>query len=163
MKKLVLIIGLVLTALWAQAQNEQTVTTGIAEEVTVIENPTPTSNPIPDLSQAYKNTAEWGKYKVLRAIGWSCLGVGVAAGVTGPFIMIVNHEMSPNPTPWVGATIWGTGIALTAASIPLLIVAYHYRSKAKKMNFSVGMAPLEVPSYNGRFCSLPAFNLSLTF
>lgn len=97
-----------------------------------VNNP-PLTNTFPqDSSQSYKNTPEWGNYKTLRVIGWSFLGVGIAAGVTGPFVLIVNHEMSPHPKPWIGATIWGTGIALTVASIPILVLAYHYRWKAKK-------------------------------
>lgn len=126
-------------------------------------NPAITTTLPQDLNQPYKNTPEWGKYKTLSAIGWSFLGVGVAAGVTGPFVMIVNHEMSPNPAPWIGATIWGTGIALTAASIPILILAYHYRWKAKKRDIDIGLSSLDIPLSNGRFTTLPAFNLSISF
>lgn len=39
----------------------------------------------------YKNTQEWSKYKVLRAIGWSSFGVGI----TATFYGLIGLGLSP--------------------------------------------------------------------
>ena len=115
------------------------------------------------ITDAYKNTPEWGKYLTLRAVGWSCLGVGVAAGVTGPFIMILLGELNGHDKAWPGAVVWGTGIALTAASIPMLAVAYHTRSAIKKRYLNMGLTSIKVPTYTGMTEFAPGINFSISF
>lgn len=110
----------------------------------------------------YKNTQEWGKYKALRAVGWSAFGVGVPATLVGLFLCGVALDASP-AAGTAGAIVTISGGALTLSSIPLLISAYHYRNKAKKMALNVRVSSINTPSISNRIDYTPALSFALNF
>lgn len=110
----------------------------------------------------YKNTQEWGKYKALRAVGWSAFGVGVPATLVGLFLCGVALDASP-AAGTAGAIVTISGGALTLSSIPLLISAYHYRNKAKKIALNVGVSSINTPSISNRIDYTPALSFALNF
>lgn len=117
----------------------------------------PVDNPV---AFDYKNTSEWSTYKTLRAVGWSSLGVGVPMTLTGLLGIALSSINGGNGGPFIIVTAVGGG--LTVASVPLLITAYHYRHKAKKMALNVGVTSINTPVTN-RPDYTPALSLALTF
>lgn len=114
------------------------------------------------MSFDYKHTQEWGKYKALRAVGWTTFGVGVPATLVGLFLCGVALDASP-AAGTAGAIVTISGGALTLSSIPLLISAYHYRNKAKKMALNVGVTSINAPSISNRIDYTPALSFALNF
>lgn len=110
----------------------------------------------------YRNTQEWGKYKALRAAGWSAFGVGVPATLVGLFICGIALDASPSAGT-AGAIVTISGGVLTLSSIPLLISAYHYRNKAKKLAFNVGVTSINSPLISNRIEYTPALSFALNF
>ena len=112
----------------------------------------------------YKQTKEWKYYKILRAVGWSALGVGVPMFwlcAWGGYAYSYDRPHDPFVTSLLRGLIW-TGAGLTVASIPILICAYRYRYLAKHM--SVGVSSINMPMLNntGWLCA-PAISFALTF
>lgn len=118
-------------------------------------------NQIESRSFNYKMTKEWKRYKVLRAVGWSALGVGIPAtlgGLVGVGVSVIGGD------PYGGfIAILAAGGVLTLSSIPILISAYHYRSKAKKVAFELRMAQVSNPGMNNRQSFQPALGIALRF
>ena len=112
---------------------------------------------------AYKHTPEWGKYKALRAVGWTSFGVGVTATLVGGYLylFVANTHGSDSSRPLL--IPFYTGLGLTAASVPILVSAYHYRNKAKKIGMNMGMTRLSTPSVGQNMSYAPAMSLILTF
>ena len=110
----------------------------------------------------YKQTKEWGRYKTLRAVGWSAFGVGVPATLLGVCFAALEHGMSGGDAP-IGAAVIAVGGTLTVASVPLLICAYRYRDKAKQM--SVGLSTINTPTVSRHMAYdyAPALSVSVTF
>lgn len=111
----------------------------------------------------YKKTPEWGKYKALRAVGWTSLGVGVPATLTGLFLAALAIDAAPEAGT-AAAIVTISGASLTLASIPLLVSAYHFRRKAKRMSLNLGIShitPVALPSH--RALPTPALSFALTF
>lgn len=110
----------------------------------------------------YKQTAEWGKYKALRAVGWTAFGVGIPitlVGLVGGAISIFGgYNLS---APWIA--LLGTGGVLTLSSVPILISAYHYRNKAKKMSLNMGVSHITTPSLTTNPHISPALSFALNF
>ncbi|WP_303028708.1 hypothetical protein [uncultured Duncaniella sp.] len=110
----------------------------------------------------YKQTAEWGKYKALRAVGWTAFGVGTPitlVGLVGGAIAIFGgYNLS---APWIA--LLGTGGVLTLSSVPILISAYHYRNKAKKMSLNLGVSSITTPSLTTNTHFTPALSFALNF
>lgn len=114
-----------------------------------------------DLSFNYKDTHEWHKYKVLRAIGWSCLGASLPLGIVGIDMMFRSIFTLDDGRAKAGAIIATVGAAMELASIPILIVAYHNRHKAKNMNLNLGLSTLNLPY---QFTNdVPALSISFDF
>lgn len=118
-------------------------------------------NQIESRSFNYKTTKEWKRYKVLRAVGWSALGVGIPAtlfGLVGVGVSALDGD------PYGGfIAILATGGALTLSSIPILISAYHYCSKAKKVALELRMSQVYTPGINNRQSFQPVLGISLRF
>lgn len=94
----------------------------------------------------YKSTAEWGKYKVLRTIGWSALGYGVPAMFVGSAIALHNAlNYGPKSIGILGGALVLTGALCAVSSIPILICGYRFRYKAKQM--SLKLSPTVISSY----------------
>ncbi len=114
-------------------------------------------------TESYKSTPEWHTYKVLRACGWTSLGVGVTAMGAGVFLGLAIASIEGGKKAWPGAVVFSSGAVLTAASIPLLVTAYRYRSKAQKSYISIGATRLTAPDLSPTYASTPALSLSITF
>jgi len=110
-----------------------------------------------------KDTKEWRKYKTLRAIGWSFLGVGPVATITGFGIVLAGGLSGDRRAVTAGGIISWTGIFMGIASIPLLICAYNYRDKAKKMNANLGISYINTQQPFATDLTTPALALTLNF
>lgn len=110
----------------------------------------------------YKQTAEWGKYKALRAVGWTSFGVGSAAIVGGFLTYLIESSFTGKHTAAGPALMIGGG-ALTIASVPLLVSAYSYRNKAKKMSLNMGVSHITTPSLTTNTHITPALSFALNF
>lgn len=108
----------------------------------------------------YKSTPEWGKYKVLRAVGWSALGYSVPAFVGGWAIVLhsaMNH--GSNFGIGLGSSLMVSGMVCGVSSVPILICAYHFRHKAKRI--SLNLAPTLVSTCFPTQANLPAVGIIL--
>ncbi|WP_158712896.1 hypothetical protein [Parabacteroides pacaensis] len=117
------------------------------------------------LSFDYKQTPEWKRYKILKATGWTAVGVG-GAMLIGGFIgdIIDNYERSGNDTKLRYRIVWRMGAGVAAASVPLLTFAYINRHKAKKATaFSLTISDLSVDLPNGVAQSRPTLGISVKF
>lgn len=112
-------------------------------------------------SESYKKTSEWKKYKILNISGWSALGVGIPITFTGVIGICLDVNDGGKGGPWIPITV--TGGVLTLSSIPLLIIANHYKKKALMNNLSVGLVNLETPNYINNLNFTPAISLTLKF
>lgn len=110
----------------------------------------------------YKQTAEWGKYKALRAVGWTSFGVGSAAIVGGFLTYLIESSFTGKHTAAGPALMIGGG-ALTIASVPLLVSAYSYRNKAKNMSLNMGVSHITTPSLTTNTHFTPALSFALNF
>ncbi len=115
-----------------------------------------------NLTQNYKSSPEWGKYIVLRSIGWAAFGIGAASLSAGVITILWEHVLTGKHSPTAIALL-SAGSVLTVSSIPILISAYHYRNKAKKMTLNVGLTSLKTPLSYPRTDFSPALNFSITF
>lgn len=115
------------------------------------------------MKDAYKNTPEWGKYKALRAVGWTTFGVGVTATGVGGFLYLALSSINGSEKAQPGAIVFFSGLGLTAASIPILVSAYHYRNKAKKIDMSMSVTQISTPTINQNLSYTPAMNFTITF
>lgn len=109
----------------------------------------------------YKQTDEWRKYKIMRAVGWSALGASVplvffGVAMTG-FSAMYNQDLEA-----VDLGLLISGGTLLVGSIPVLICAYNYRNKARNMSF--GVSAVHTPGLNsGSMAYTPALSVSLSF
>ena len=110
-------------------------------------------------SNIYKQTKEWKRCKVLRAIGWTSLGVGIPTTLVG--VYITGAQSIEGGTSAVGVPIIVTGGILMVASAPLLIASNYFKRKAKRLQMS--MSTIEVPKYIDRTSCVPSLRLALTF
>lgn len=110
----------------------------------------------------YKNTQEWGKYKTLRAVGWTFLGVGGVSLFGGMFEMALEHSFSGKHS-LAGPIMMIAGGVLTASSVPILIIAYDNRKKAKRMALDVGVTAINTPCFSNRMDYTPALSFALKF
>ncbi|MCM1484315.1 MAG: hypothetical protein NC043_08250 [Muribaculaceae bacterium] len=110
----------------------------------------------------YKNTPEWGTYKALRAVGWTTMGLGLATTTSGFLVyMIENSFTGKSPT---GPGLMIGGGALTLASVPVLVTAYHYRNKARRMTLNAGISSISSPRLlDAQTDCTPALCLTLSF
>lgn len=69
-----------------------------------------------------------------------------------------NHDKTQ-----AGPIIIYSGLGLTAASVPILISAYHYRSKARKIGMSMGVTQLSAPTFGQNLSYASAMNFTITF
>lgn len=163
-KKILVFIVFIVSAVGAYSQNDS-IDTNRAEAQTSISSQSPQQLPPMLMSDAYKNTPEWGKYLALRTVGWTTFGVGMAATGVGAFVSLAlssihgsNHDKTQ-----AGPIIIYSGLGLTAASIPILVSAYHYKNKAKKIGLSMGVTQLPAPTFGQNLSYTPAMNFTITF
>ncbi|MDO4319428.1 MAG: hypothetical protein Q4C34_02520 [Bacteroidales bacterium] len=102
------------------------------------------TTPLKGNSLGFKNTPEWKKFKIMRAVGWSCFGCGLGIGAFGGLLaMAVAIEKGD----FIGAPLICTvvGGSLIVASVPILAMGYHYKNKAKKMALEMSLTRLYTP------------------
>lgn len=132
----------------------------VGHSITSVSN-TAAFNDIEAHSFNYKTTKEWKKYKALRAVGWSALGLGIPVtfgGLVGVGVSAIDGDSYGGFIAMLAA-----GGVLTLSSIPILISAYHYRKKAKKIALELRMASVYNPTINNRQSFQPALGLTLRF
>lgn len=160
MKKIIVFIIFIVSAVCAYSQNHSNVSTP-ADEQTSISSHRPEQVASLLKNDAYKNTPEWGKYEALRTVGWTTFGVGMTATCVGGYLYLLLANLSGNGE--AGAIVFFSGLGVTAASVPILISAYHYRSKAKKIGLSMGVTQLSAPTFDQNLSYTPAMNFTITF
>lgn len=119
----------------------------------------------------YKQTAEWQRFKIMRAVGWSAFGAGLATATFGGLLQAATLLYSgPGDFTGPGLICVVAGGSLAVASIPVLIIGYHNKHKAEKMALNFGISHISTPSSlistpHAISCnkSAPALGLSLTF
>lgn len=111
----------------------------------------------------YKDTKEWSKYKTLRAIGWSFLGVGLPSILVGPCLALTGGLTGDRVGLAAGGIMLLMGMAMTISSVPILICAYYNRNKAKKMNMDLGFSAIDTQLSFGKPNSIPALAFTLNF
>ena len=79
-------------------------------------------------SQWSRTHTPYHKYKVLRACGWTALGVGSTVTLFGSILCAFAGQGTDIPGPMLAIPV--VGGALTAASVPTLVFAYKNRRKA---------------------------------
>lgn len=112
-------------------------------------------------TDSHKKSSEWKKYKILNITGWSALGVGIPTTFTGVIGICLDVNDGGKGGSWIPVTV--TGGVLTLSSIPLLIIANHYKKKALMNNISIGLINLNTPNYTGNNNFTPAVSLALKF
>lgn len=167
MKKLIVFIAFIVSAVCAYSKTSQVDSIAAIQPdgASGISNQNRQSVFPALMNDAYKNTPEWGKYKALRAVGWTTFGVGIAATGVGTIVgLALGSIHGPNTDKTqAGSIIVYSGLGLTAASIPILISAYHYRNKAKKIGMSMGLTQLAAPTFGQNMSYTPAVNFAVTF
>lgn len=111
---------------------------------------------------AYKQTVYWGKYKVLKAAGWTSFSFGIAATTVGIFGGAIE-EGATGEKPAVWDVIGYTGLGLFAASIPTLIVAYANKNKAYRVSLGADCITAPVVVGSNRKVVQPALALRFNF
>lgn len=110
----------------------------------------------------YKQTDEWRKYKIMRAVGWSALGASVPLVFFGVAFTGFSSMYNDQDLQALGLGLLIPGGTLLVGSIPVLICAYNYRNKARNMSF--GVSAIHTPGLNsGSMADTPALSLSLSF
>lgn len=118
-------------------------------------------------SDAYKQTADWGKSRVLKATGWTTfgLGAGMLLGSAGwLYGCMLTDTYGHNDRIGINALAIG-GLAFVAASVPQLILSAKYARRAKisaPVSFALGMTTVNT-SLSGSQTSHPAIGLSVKF
>lgn len=176
------LLSIVITSLCAYSQEEMTVPLDNSQETSILttelssENETnpygqssmPSTSFNSRLSEStivpfnYRQTQEWGKYKTLRAFGWTFLGVGCVSLFGGFFEMALEHSFSGKHSA-AGPIMMIAGGVLTVSSIPILITAYNYRNKAKRMALNVGFTSINAPTISNGIDYKPALSIALNF
>ncbi len=165
MKKIITFIFFVISAICAYSQTDAINHVQTNQTVTELTTRNQEQQPVSSLlmKDAYKNTPEWGKYKALRAVGWTTFGVGVTATGVGGFLYLALSSINGSEKAQPGAIVFFSGLGLTAASIPILVSAYHYRNKAKKIDMSMSVTQISTPTINQNLSYTPAMNFTITF
>ena len=110
----------------------------------------------------YKQTDEWRKYKIMRAVGWSALGASVPLVFFGVAFTGFSSMYNDQDLQALGLGLLIPGGTLLVGSIPVLICAYNYRNKARNMSF--GVSAIHTPGLNsGSMAYTPALSVSLSF
>lgn len=173
-----ILLCILITSLSAYSQDEITLTLDNSQDMTmqtsefISENTSETLSVVQMYGESafsestagtfdYKTTQEWRTYKVLRAVGWSSLGVGIPTTFYGLIGLGLSLNDGGNGHPFIA--IIATGGALTLSSIPLLIIANKYKTKAKKVDLSVGVTSINSPSIYNRIDYAPAISFALNF
>ena len=162
MKKIILFITFVICAVCAYSQTGLTEDSRTDTELNISNQSLQAVSRLP-AGDAYKNTPEWGKYKALSTVGWTTFGVGMTATCVGGYLYLILSNINGSDKAQPGAIVFFSGLGLTAASVPVLVSAYHYRNKAKKIGLSMGIAQLSTPSLRQNMSYTPAMNFTITF
>ncbi len=120
------------------------------------------------MKKLYKQTKYWGRYKTLRAIGWSMFGVGTLGTafcvVGGAIDLYFCHHEDYDREKRMWNTLICSGGVIMAGSIPVIVLAYKNRAKAKR---SVRLAPacscISVDMPTGHSEIVPAVGINVTF
>lgn len=118
-------------------------------------------------SDAYKQTADWGKSRVLKATGWTTfgLGAGMLLGSAGwLYGCMLTDTYGHNDRIGINALAIG-GLAFVAASVPQLILSAKYARRAKMsapVSFALGMTTVNT-SLSGNLTAHPAIGLNIRF
>lgn len=163
MKKILFFIFFITSVVCAYSQNVLMADSSTFEQASsIIQSQTQASQL--QMNEAYKNTPEWGKYKALRAVGWTTLGIGVATTATGTLLCLVsNSDLGSDAMSGASKALMISGGVITMASIPIISIAYYNRNKAKKIGLSMGISQIVTPTMQLNMAYNPAINFAITF
>ena len=144
------IILLLCSAAGVRAQQTDSTSTALTEQPTV----STTHTDMRGIFQEY--TSDLGKYATRSLLGYGALFVGIPTAVIGALNISEYNESNAGP---IGAVIIGGMITLS--SIPLLISAYHFKHKARRLEMS--LSAIEVPKYVDRASCVPSLRFAVNF
>lgn len=107
----------------------------------------------------YKQTDEWKKYKLLRAIGWTAFGIGLPTLLL-PAVGFVISGYSGGGSSY-DFSLMIPGAVLTLMSVPILVNANRFRDKAKSLSFT--LTSINAPRVDKRMAFSPAVGFSVRF
>lgn len=112
---------------------------------------------------SYRQTPEWKRHKVLKACGWSTLGLGTTMMIVGFCGDVISNWDEPDYNP--GFKIMGyIGVGVTASSIPLFVFSYKNKKKAKQArSLSLNYSNIATPGTNGTMKNQPALAINIHF
>lgn len=84
-------------------------------------------HPVYDKSSFY-----WRKHKTFKSLGWVSIGVGVPVTLLGLVTVLADSMGDSGSKHGSGNWVIGTGLTLTASSIPLFIFSHKYRKMSAK-------------------------------
>ncbi len=163
MKHIYLVITLLLLSIFSinAQQNDNSAVSKATEnsyrpsstDTTEVENIS--SDEIKNVFHQYSNYLS--KYHTRRWLGWTALGVGSLTTFVGICFSIQEGEFNfAGP----GSVILAGGL-VTLSSIPLLISAYHFKHKARRLEMS--LSAIEVPKYVDRASCVPSLRFAVNF
>lgn len=112
---------------------------------------------------SFRQTPEWKRHKVLKACGWSTLGVGSAMMIVGFCGDVISNWEGPEHHS--GFKIAGyVGVGVTASSIPLFVFSHKNKKKAKQTgSLSLNYSNIVTPRTNGARKNQPALAVNIYF
>lgn len=112
--------------------------------------------------QYYKDTKYWKRHNKYKTLGWTFLGVGVAALAASYIVYTSDGDNVSEDESYMQAlgsvALVSVGGALTIASIPMFVLSHKNKCKAKK--FDVGVTMMAEPE---GLAKKPGVSLALTF
>mgnify|MGYP005917066535 CR=1 FL=1 len=110
---------------------------------------------------SYKLTPEWKKHKKYQAWGWTTFGVGSAMMIVGFMGNVIDNWEQPSPR-YRFMVLGFTGVAVTAASVPLFVFSIKNKKKARSLRLGSGYLPCPLQNGSG-IQSRPALSMGIDF
>lgn len=120
-----------------------------------------------NLQNGYEQTIYWKKYKKLKKYAFGVLGLGVCGTIVG-WIGETGNSAYTNGNWKDDGKVWdailGIGLGLTVSSIPLFVISYKNKKKAKSsMEFSLSSSTIYERITNGKELAQPALGICVNF
>lgn len=116
--------------------------------------------------KSYKQTKYWKRHNVYKTCAWSAMGLGIASFGAGTIVCMASlADDHDNNSGEIGGTLVLSGIGLSAASIPMFILAYRNKYKAKESVLDVSLNATGIPTVSalGQTQIQPALGISVNF
>lgn len=114
----------------------------------------------------YKQTLEWKRHKIFKTCAFCSLGLGIGGMLVGVYGGLLNayttSDWEKKAKPW--NIVCGVGAGLTVSSIPLFVLSYMNKRKAKEsMRFSFVSSNIHLDLPNGMKQTQHAVGVVISF